>query len=78
MWNEEFTFKLKNPKLTFVQFTLVNKNNFVGHYMIALQAMNKGRSDDEGFIWNTLDPFLLTLLTLCCQVTGTSHCWVTI
>lgn len=42
IWNEEFLFKLKNPELSFVQFTLANKNSFVGHYSIMFPVMKKG------------------------------------
>lgn len=42
IWNETFIFDLSNPELCFVQFTLVNLKHFVGHHMIAFQAMQKG------------------------------------
>ncbi|KAI2796050.1 1-phosphatidylinositol 4,5-bisphosphate phosphodiesterase eta-2 [Blomia tropicalis] len=42
VWNEEFTFKIKNPELSFIQFTLVNRSSYVGHYMISMSAIKKG------------------------------------
>lgn len=42
VWNETFEFPIDQPELTFVHFTLTNRDNFFAHYLISFKAMRKG------------------------------------